>query len=89
MSTQAPCQSSCLYVTVRQGVIMDRWYADVTQFTEKVLTWRKRRLLRKKAKQKKRHVIIEWLDAFLWAAFVVLLINQYLFQAYQIPTPSM
>ena len=68
---------------------MDRWYADVTQFTEKVLTWRKRRLLRKKAKQKKRHVIIEWLDAFLWAAFVVLLINQYLFQAYQIPTPSM
>ena len=68
---------------------MDSWYANVTQFTESVLTWRKRRVLRKKAKQKKRHVIIEWLDAFLWAAFVVLLINQYLFQAYQIPTPSM
>ncbi|MAG14147.1 MAG: S26 family signal peptidase [Spirochaetales bacterium] len=68
---------------------MDRWYADITHFTETILTWRKRRLLRKKAKQKKRHVIIEWLDAFLWAAFVVLLINQYLFQAYQIPTPSM
>ncbi len=68
---------------------MDRWFAGVTTFTESLLTWRKRRIARKKAKQKKRNVIIEWLDAFLWAAFVVLLINQYLFQAYQIPTPSM
>ncbi len=68
---------------------MDRWYAGVTTFTERVLTWRKLRIHKKKAKQKKRHVIIEWLDAFLWAAFVVLLINQYLFQAYQIPSPSM
>ena len=68
---------------------MDRWFAGVTTFTENLLTWRKRRIFKKKAKQKKRHVIIEWLDAFLWAAFVVLLINQYLFQAYQIPTPSM
>jgi len=68
---------------------MDRWLTGVTTFTEKLLTWRKRRILKKKAKQKKRHVIIEWVDAFLWAAFVVLLINQYFFQAYQIPTPSM
>jgi signal peptidase I len=68
---------------------MERWYAGITQFTENFLTWRKRRIQKKKAKQKKRHVIIEWLDAFLWAAFVVLLINQYLFQAYQIPSPSM
>ena len=51
---------------------MDRWFAGVTAFTENLLTWRKRRILKKKAKQKKRHVIIEWLDAFLWAAFVVL-----------------
>jgi signal peptidase I len=78
-----------MYVTVLQGVIMDGWYAGITIFTEKMLTWRKRRNLRKKAKQKRRHVIIEWVDAFLWAAFVVLLINQYLFQAYQIPSPSM
>ncbi|MBN1686775.1 MAG: signal peptidase I [Spirochaetales bacterium] len=68
---------------------MDRWFAGVTTVTENFLTWRKRRILKKKAKQKKRHPIIEWIDAFLWAAFVVLLINQYLFQAYQIPTPSM
>ena len=68
---------------------MDGWFDNVTRVTEGVLTWRKRRNLRKKAKQKRRNVIVEWLDAFLWAAFVVLLINQYLFQAYQIPTPSM
>ena len=68
---------------------MDRWFAGATAITENVLTWRKRRNHKKKAKHKKRHVIIEWLDAFLWAAFVVLLINQYLFQAYQIPSPSM
>lgn len=57
--------------------------------TERFLTWRKRRKLRKREKQKKRHVIIEWIDAFIWAAFVVLLINQYLFQAYEIPSSSM
>lgn len=31
----------------------------------------------------------EWGEAFLWAAMVVLLINQYFFQAYQIPSGSM
>jgi signal peptidase I len=33
--------------------------------------------------------IVDWVDAFLWAAGVVLLINQYLFQLYQIPSGSM
>ena len=32
---------------------------------------------------------IDWIEAFLWAACVVLLINQYLFQLYQIPSESM
>jgi len=32
---------------------------------------------------------MEWLDAFLWAVMVVLLLNQYLLQAYQIPSGSM
>lgn len=68
---------------------MERWYTGVQAVTENYLTWRKKRKFRKKEKQKKRNVIIEWLDAFLWAAVVVLLINQYLFQAYQIPTGSM
>ena len=68
---------------------MDRWYLRLQRGTEGILTWRRKRKLKKKARQKKRHVIIEWLDAFLWAAFVVLLINQYFFQAYQIPSGSM
>ena len=68
---------------------MSQWQVSVVNVTEGFLTWRKRRRVRKKQKQKKRHPIIEWIDAFLWAAVVVLLINQYLFQAYQIPTGSM
>jgi len=68
---------------------MAQWSAQMVSTTEQFLTWRKRRRIRKKEKQKKRHPIIEWIDAFLWAAVVVLLINQYVFQAYQIPTGSM
>jgi signal peptidase I len=58
-------------------------------FSESILTRRKRRSLRRKEKQKRRHPVVDWLDAFLWAAMVVLLINQYLIQAYQIPSGSM
>lgn len=65
------------------------WARRLTTFTEHVLTWRKRRRLRKKIKQQKKHVIVDWLEAFLWAAGVVLLINQYALQAYRIPSGSM
>jgi len=57
--------------------------------TEKYLTHRKRTRRLKKEKQKKKPVILDWAEAFLWAAGMVLLINQYLFQAYQIPSGSM
>jgi signal peptidase I len=33
--------------------------------------------------------IVDWVEAFLWAAGVVLLLQQYLFQLYQIPSGSM
>ena len=59
------------------------------KFTERYLTWRKRRRYIKKEKQKKKHPVVDWGEAFLWAAMVVLLVNQYLFQAYQIPSGSM
>jgi signal peptidase I len=65
------------------------WTMRLTRFTERFLTWRKRRRLRKKIKQQKKHVIVDWLEAFLWAAGVVLLINQYALQAYRIPSGSM
>lgn len=61
----------------------------VQELTENYLTWRKRRRLARKERQKKKNPVLDWIEAFLWAAFVVLLINQYLLQAYQIPSESM
>jgi len=57
--------------------------------TEGFLTYRKRRKRIKKERQKAKNVVLDWIEAFLWAAGMVLLINQYLFQAYQIPSGSM
>ena len=57
--------------------------------TESYLTSRRRSKRIKKEKQKAKNIIVDWLEAFLWAAGMVLLINQYLFQAYQIPSGSM
>jgi signal peptidase I len=57
--------------------------------TEKCLTYRRKIRRIKKEKQKKKHPLLDWLEAFIWAAGVVLLINQYFFQAYQIPSGSM
>lgn len=58
-------------------------------FTENLLTRRARKIEKKKRKQKARGPVMEWVDAFLWAVMVVLLLNQYLLQAYQIPSGSM
>ena len=57
--------------------------------TETILTYRKRRKRIKKEKAKNKNFLLDWIEAFLWAAGMVLLINQYLFQAYQIPSGSM
>ncbi|MEX0988182.1 MAG: S26 family signal peptidase [Bacteroidales bacterium] len=42
-----------------------------------------------KKRGRKNHVIIEWLDALIFAVVAVSLINLFLFQNYKIPTPSM
>ncbi len=57
--------------------------------TEKFLTWRKRRKLIRREKQKRKNPILDWADAIISAVFIVLLINQYLLQAYVIPSQSM
>ena len=57
--------------------------------TERILTARARRKARRRIKQAKKNVVLDWVEAFLQAAFLVLLINQYLLQAYQIPSGSM
>ena len=55
----------------------DIWDRTVL-LTEKLLTRRARRTERKRRKQKARGTVMEWIDAFLWAVMVVLLLNQYL-----------
>ncbi|HEQ71694.1 MAG TPA: S26 family signal peptidase, partial [Spirochaetia bacterium] len=66
-----------------------QWEKWITGTTERLLTWRKRRKLRKKEKQKRKNQILDWVEALLWAAVVVLFINQYLLQGYAVPTGSM
>jgi signal peptidase I len=71
------------------AISWDAWEAYVVRVTERYLSWRKKRRLARKAKQKKRNPVVDWIDAIASAVVIVLLINQYLLQAYQIPSPSM
>ena len=65
-------------------------FSDNVQLkTERFLSWRKKRRRIRKEKEKQKNPVVDWIEAFLWAAVVVLLLNQYFFQAYTIPTPSM
>ena len=65
------------------------FFDRLQMITEKYLTRRRKIKRIKKEKQKAKNVVLDWLESFIWAAGVVLLINQYLFQAYQIPSGSM
>ncbi len=65
------------------------FFASIQTGTESFLSWRKRRAAEKREKQRAKNPIVDWIEAFFWAAGVVLLVNQYLFQAYQIPSGSM
>ena len=76
-------------MTENPAISWEKWQASVVRVTERYLSWRKKRRLARKAKQKRRNVIVDWLDAIGSAVVIVLLINQYLLQAYQIPSPSM
>lgn len=68
---------------------LNDWYTEIQVKTEKFLTWRKRRKLYKKEKQRRKNPVLDWIEVILSAVVIVFLINQYLFQAYQIPTGSM
>jgi signal peptidase I len=65
------------------------FFDTIQERTEAYLSRRQRIRRIKKEKQRAKNPIVDWIEAFLWAAGVVLLINQYLFQAYQIPSGSM
>lgn len=56
---------------------------------ERFLSWRKKRHYLKREKQKKKHPLRDWLEAIVWALFFVLLIQQFFFELYVIPTGSM
>ncbi len=66
-----------------------QWEESLVHTTERCLSWRARRKAAKKERQKRRNPVVDWIDVILSAVLIVLLINQYLFQAYQIPSPSM
>jgi len=66
-----------------------QWEKNVQATTERFLSWRKKRSLARKARQKRRNPVVDWIDAIASAVLIVLVINQYLLQAYQIPSPSM
>ena len=68
---------------------MERFFDRVQERTENYLT---RRKARKKAEKMNRTFLSEalgWLDAILFAVVVIFLVNQFLFQFFVIPSPSM
>jgi signal peptidase I len=65
------------------------FFDRIQRVTEGYLTHRRRVRRLRKEKLRAKNPVLDWIEAFLWAAGVVLLINQYLFQAYQIPSGSM
>lgn len=65
------------------------WCAALQRGTERLLTGRRRRRLRRRERHRRRSLIVEWLDVIGSTVLIVLVINQFLFQAYKIPSQSM
>jgi len=65
------------------------FFDKIQLITEKFLTHRARIRRIKKEKRKAKNPVLDWIEAFIWAVCMVLLINQYLIQAYRIPSGSM
>jgi signal peptidase I len=69
----------------KQADFFDRFQSVAEAF----LTWRRRNRRIKREKQKAKNPVLDWVEAFIWAAGMVLLANQYVIQAYVIPSGSM
>lgn len=70
--------------------LMDTFLAKIEIIASRVLTKRKaKRLMNKNRKKTVLSEIWSWIDALIFAIFWVILINQYLFQLFVIPSPSM
>ncbi len=71
-------------------VFMDNFLTWVERYTEKRLTKRKaKRVYNKTKKRTFLSEALEWLDALAFGVFWVIIINQFLFQLFVIPSPSM
>ncbi len=72
---------------------MANYFTWIQQFTETRLSRRLQRIAREKAQRSQKRTfkgeLFSWLDAIVFAVIFVLLINQYIFQLYMIPSPSM
>jgi len=72
---------------------MNRYSVWIVSTSERILTSRKQRKADEKAlkgqKKTLKGELLSWLDAIVFAVVVVLLLNQFLFQLFMIPTPSM
>ncbi len=72
---------------------MANYLTWIQQFTEARLTRRLQRIAREKLQKEKKRTfkgeLFSWLDAIVFAVIFVLLINQYIFQLFMIPSPSM
>ena len=66
-----------------------QFFIKLQSFTEFLLTRRRTIQRIKREKQRAKNPLLDWIGAFIWAAGVVLLVNQYLFQAFRIPSGSM
>ena len=65
-------------------------FFDRFQSVAEAFLTRRRRIKRiKREKQKAKNPVLDWVEAFFWAAGMVLLANQYVIQAYVIPSGSM
>ena len=65
------------------------FFDGLQSLAEAFLTRRNQIRRVKKEKQRAKNPIVDWIEAFIWAAGMVLLANQYLLQAYVIPSGSM
>ena len=57
--------------------------------TERYLSWRRLRRVRRKIRMQRKHPLLDWAEAIGSAILIVLVINQFLLQAYRIPSESM
>jgi len=65
------------------------FFGKIQLLTEKYLSYRKMKRRVKKEERQAKNQLVDWIGAFIWAAGMVFLANQYLIQAYRIPSGSM